>query len=152
MTATRTRSNKYAANCTDCSTGIPAGAGHLVQAADGWIVRCADAAACGARLADIQSKAADRAAQLAADPGVSGVYTGTEEAALAAVGITDLFDPRIEEALAAAGLAPMLPAVAEKRRPSRRTPRSRGRRACVSGGNCSSTSGRDCGGHDCDAN
>ena len=32
------------------------------------------------------------------------------------------------------------------------TYRRSGRRACVTGGNCSSFSGRNCGGHDCDAN
>lgn len=32
------------------------------------------------------------------------------------------------------------------------TGRPAGRRACITGGNCSSYSGRDCGGYDCDAN
>lgn len=35
---------------------------------------------------------------------------------------------------------------------ARRGSTTRSRHACVTGGNCSSSTGRDCGGHNCDAN
>lgn len=152
-TQTKTRTNRYASQCADCHQHVPAGAGQLVKAADGWIVRCADTTTCATQ--SQASQAGSREAMLAADPGQSGFYTATEEAALAAAGITDAFDDRIGEVLLAAGLGTGLPEVdqarADQARRTRKTT-SRRRKACVTGGNCSSHSGRNCGGYDCDAN
>lgn len=157
-TATKSRTNRYAATCEDCGQNVPAGTGQLVKAADGWIVRCADTATCASAQnspATAVGRAMTREAMPAADPGESGHYTGAEETALAAVGIHDLFDPRNGEVLLAAGLGDGLPEVAQARetqaRPARRKTGGR-RKACVTGGNCSSVSGTHCGGHDCDAN
>jgi hypothetical protein len=178
-----TRTNRYASQCADCGTDIPANAGQLTKAADGWIVRCADSQECTARTATAAAQATaqadSRAAQLAADPGVSSRWTAAEEAALAAASIDSPFDPGIADALEAAGFveaaaleraqdaavqSPARSGAAARPRTTRRTsprqgsPARRGtltasrRRACVTGGNCSSTTGRDCGGYNCDAN
>lgn len=164
--AATARTNRYASTCADCGADIPANAGHLHKAADGWLVRCVDAEACTGRISAAQASTDDRAAQLAADPGQSGFYTATEEAVILAAGIDSPFDPRIEEVLAEAGLRPDAAgpasprratasprrATASRRRSASSSRGKRSRRACVSGGDCSSTTGRNCGGYDCDAN
>lgn len=149
---TTARTNRYPSQCTDCHQHVPAGAGHLVKAADGWIVRCADCAA----LTDAQR---DARATAAATPAPDQAARAAEMAYLEQQGFS-LFDPDavLHAALVEGGftnpvsVSAPAPAKASRRRTGS-TRRTRGaRRACVSGGNCSSTTGRDCGGWDCDAN
>lgn len=138
MTRTATRTNRYAATCQTCRTHIPAGQGTLTRDAEGaWIVRCAGDCAPAAPIATFSS----------------GTLTADQLAHLDRLGF-DLFtntDAEMHAALVAAGftVAP-LPAPAQTT-PARK-PRGSRRKACVTGGNCASHTGRNCGGHDCDAN
>lgn len=145
----RVRTNRYAANCNNCGHHIPANTGQLAKTADGWIVRCADTDACATRTAATTTQTVSREAQLAADPGQSGFYTATEETVIIAAGIDNPFDARIEDVLAAAGLRTAAPAPVK---PARRATSNRRRKACTTGGNCSSYGLPNCGGHNCDAN
>ncbi|WP_213455450.1 hypothetical protein [Rhizomonospora bruguierae] len=160
---TTTRTNKFAADCTTCDTRVPAGAGQLTKAADGWIVYCATCAALTpeARDAQVEARAtdaavtdADRAAQAQAETAYldsRGYNLFDPDDVLYAALVEGGFAHPVSVAAPAAGR----PAPAKRRTstPRRRaTTISRRRKACVTGGNCSSTTGRDCGGHDCDAN
>ncbi len=138
MTRTATLTNKYAADCTTCTTRIPAGTGTLTRDDDGnWIVTCADGCAttdAPAVTFDAATLPADQLAYL--DARGFGLFDA--DADLRAALVEGGFDP-----------APLKAAA-----PARKATRgfTRRRRACVTGGNCSSHTGRNCGGHDCDAN
>jgi len=145
MTRTASRANKFAADCATCRTRVAAGAGHLTRNEDGaWIVTCA--VACAAPTSapavtfDPAALPADQLAYL--DTRGFGLFDADSD--LRAALVEGGFDP------APLKTAPVRAAQAPAR--ARRTTSSRRRRACITGGNCSSHTGRDCGGHNCDAN
>lgn len=126
------RANKFAANCANsCGTRIPAGAGRLVKEDGAWLVLCADATTCAA------AREANTTKPAAAECTVELLCSGP------------CADAAAHEAFQIAHQAARKAAL---NRPARRTSTSRRRRACVTGGNCSSHTGRDCGGYNCDAN
>lgn len=159
--ATTARTNRYAATCDDCGQHIPANTGRLVKAADGWIVRCADDTTCtttqaAATASEVTEE--QRKAMIMAEGARRQAETGVEP---------DFWDVAadIDAQLRAEGRLPgqsRQQAVTTTRRnssPRRGSAVRRGtsttprrRRACVTGGNCSSHSGRNCGGAGCDAN
>lgn len=157
--ATAARTNRYAGTCDDCGQHIPASTGRLVKAADGWIVRCADDTTCtttqaAATASEVTEE--QRQAMIMAEGARRQAETGVEPS---------FFDVAadIDAQLRAEGRLPgqsrQEPVAAPRRRSTsprrgstvrRTTPRRR--KACVTGGNCSSHSGYNCGGAGCDAN
>jgi len=129
------RTNKYATTCITCTTDVAAGTGALTKAADGWIVRCA---ACNALTPE-----ASRTTQAQAETDYldsRGFDMTDPDKVLHAALIEGGFKNPVSVTLPA-------PTATKPRRPST----SRRRRACVTGGNCSSFgNGGSCGGHDCD--
>ena len=133
MTGTvKTRANRYAAACDTCGQHVPAGAGHLVHADDGWLVRCATTCT---REATVDAAALEAMIQ-------------AEGARRIAAGETPNYWDVAADVQAQLRTASTKPAPA-KPRPAARTT---SRKACVTGGNCSSHTGRHCGGYNCDAN
>lgn len=141
-TTTRTRTNKYAANCASCSRPVAAGTGRLVNEEGAWLVLCADTADCAAAE---QARVADRETRLEAAQEMAKAEYARRKASGE--------NPSWLAVLAEMQAQTMgrTTTTTTPTTSSRRTSASR-RRACVSGGNCSSTTGHDCGGHDCDAN
>jgi hypothetical protein len=130
------RTNRYPAECQTCRTSIPASAGTLERDIEGvWMVTCSTPCA---------------------EPTPAAIDTAQVEAETAYLDAHGygLFDPDsvLHAALIAGGFANPVsvrlpePVKVHTRRNTRR------RKACVTGGNCSSHSGRNCGGHNCDAN
>ena len=158
--ATTTRTNRYAATCNDCHTNVPAGTGQLTKAADGWIVRCGDCAALTPEARDAKAEtthtpSADRDAQVKAETAYlaeRGYSLFDSDAILHAALVEGGFANPVSVTLPEP--APVAPARARRTntRTAGRTTTGRRRKACVTGGNCSSHSGRNCGGHNCDAN